>query len=297
MRHGSLFSGIGGFDLAASWMSWKNVFQCESDPFCRKILKYYWPDTAFYEDIRRFKASKYKATIDILAGGFPCQSFSTAGTRKGTKDERFLWPEMCRVIGEIQPSWVVGENVLGFLNWKRGMAFEQMQVDLEAQGYEVQSFILPAAGVGAPHRRSRVWIVAHTRGNGRGGYPKTKAFDDQRFCERMEKRYEFNAFPGYRNAACPIPNERFPGEQIKPASDGKNRGTIEFESWRKNGFWHDFPTQSPVCSGNDGLSSQLDNASIYKWRKESIKAYGNSVVPQVAFQIFQAIEKMVLGGF
>src|SRR5262245_5319111 len=135
MIHGSVFSGLGGFDLAASWMGWKNRFYCETDPFCRRILNYYWPDAEEYKDIKEFDAVKFRGLVDILSGGFPCQPFSVAGQRHGTDDDRYLWPQMLRVIREIQPRWVVAENVPGLLNWSKGLVFHQVQTDLEDAGY------------------------------------------------------------------------------------------------------------------------------------------------------------------
>ena len=160
MTHGSLFSGIGGFDLAAEWMGWKNVFHCEVNDFCNKILHYYWPNSISYNDITKTDFTIHRGHIDVLTGGFPCQPYSTAGKRLGKEDERHLWPEMLRAIREIEPCWVVGENVLGLVSWSGGLVFEEVQADLEAEGYEVQPYVLPAAGVGAPHRRDRVWFVA-----------------------------------------------------------------------------------------------------------------------------------------
>src|SRR5664279_4456253 len=165
MRHGSLFSGIGGFDLAAEWMGWENVFHCEWNEFGQKILKHYWPNAISYADITKTDFTIHRGTIDILTGGFPCQPFSQAGKRKGKEDERYLWPEMLRTIREIQPSWIVGENVPGIINWNKGMVFEEVQSNLEDEGYKVQSFILPACAVNAPHRRDRTWFVANTNCN------------------------------------------------------------------------------------------------------------------------------------
>jgi len=161
MKHGSLFSGIGGFDLAAEWMGWENVFHCEIDEFPRKILNYYWPNSISYHDIKTTDFSVHRGKIDILTGGFPCQPYSAAGKRLGKEDDRHLWPFMLEAIRSIQPRWVVGENVRGLVNWSDGLVFEEVQVDLETEGYEVQAFILPAAGVGAPHKRDRVWFVAY----------------------------------------------------------------------------------------------------------------------------------------
>ena len=166
-RHGSLFSGIGGFDYASSLMGWENVFHCELNPFCRQVLKYHYPNSVSYEDITKTDFSVYRGRIDIITGGFPCQPYSLAGKRLGKDDERHLWPQMLRVIREVSPKWIVGENVFGIVNWSGGLVFEEVQADLEREGYEVQSYILPAAGVDAPHKRDRVWFVGYAKHNGR----------------------------------------------------------------------------------------------------------------------------------
>lgn len=187
MRHGSLFSGIGGFDLAAEWMGWTNIFHCEWAEFQRKILGYYFPSAISYHDIRKTDFRKHRGQIDVLTGGFPCQPFSLAGKRKGADDDRYLWDEMLRAIREIQPTWIVGENVAGLISMAQpgetiGMEIEgslfgednkavetirQEYVieticrDLEREGYSVQPLVIPACAVGAPHRRDRLWIIAH----------------------------------------------------------------------------------------------------------------------------------------
>jgi len=182
MLHISEFSGIGGFELAAQWMGWKNIVSCEINEFGNKVLEYYWPNAYHHKDIhtltydtinteltRRFGEGWRNEPI-VLTGGFPCQPFSMAGKRKGTEDDRHLWPEMLRTIREIAPEWVVGENVFGLINWDGGLVFNTVQADLEAEGYEVQSYVLPACGVGAPHRRDRIFFVAHSkRKRGEGG--------------------------------------------------------------------------------------------------------------------------------
>jgi DNA (cytosine-5)-methyltransferase 1 len=179
MRHGSLFSGIGGFDLASEWMKWENVFHCEWNEFGQKVLKYYWPNAITYNDITKTDFSIHRGSIDILTGGFPCQPYSSAGKRLGKEDERHLWPEMLRAIREIQPSWVVGENVRGLTNWNGGLVFEEVQAELEAQGYQVTPFLLPACAVNAPHRRDRIWFIAYSKScadsrNSRGISNETK---------------------------------------------------------------------------------------------------------------------------
>lgn len=162
MTHGSLFSGIGGFDLAAEWMGWENKFHCEWNTFGQKVLHHYWPQAEQFTDIKKSNFIKYANRIDILTGGFPCQPYSSAGKRLGKEDDRHLWPEMLRAIREIQPRWVVGENVRGLTNWNGGVVFDEVQADLEAEGYEITPFLLPACAVNAPHRRDRIWFVAHS---------------------------------------------------------------------------------------------------------------------------------------
>jgi DNA (cytosine-5)-methyltransferase 1 len=157
MKHGSLFSGVGGFDLAASWMGWENVFHVEINKACQERLESRFDNTKIYEDVTTFDGSIYEGKIDIITGSFPCQPFSNAGQRKGIDDERYLWPAMYRIIKQIRPTFVVVENVYGVLNWAEGMVVKQVCVDLEAEGYEVQVVVLPACGVNAPHGRKRVW--------------------------------------------------------------------------------------------------------------------------------------------
>jgi DNA (cytosine-5)-methyltransferase 1 len=184
--HIGLFEGIGGFSLAAKWAGWTSPLACEIDTFCQKVLTKNFPETILhgdihtltYESINDQLSGKYGAGWRnddiIITGGFPCQPFSTAGKRNGKSDDRYLWPEMLRVIREVRPAWVVGENVAGLLSMDGGSVFEEICASLENEGYEVQSFVIPAIAVGAPHRRDRVWIVAHfdissNRADGRSG--------------------------------------------------------------------------------------------------------------------------------
>ena len=160
MNHGSLFSGIGGFDLAAEWMGWDNKFHCDINPFSRKLCSFYWPQAESYDDIKTTDFRLWRGKIDVLSGGFPCQPFSHAGKRMGKEDERHLWPYMLRAIRDIRPKYVVGENVRGILSWSDGLVLEEVHADLEGEGYEVETFVLPAVGINAPHKRDRVWIVA-----------------------------------------------------------------------------------------------------------------------------------------
>lgn len=268
MRHGSLFSGIGGFDLAAEWMGWDNIFHCEWMPFPRKILSHYWPEAISYHDITTTDFRQHAGQIDILTGGFPCQPYSAAGKRKGKDDDRHLWPHMLRCIREVKPRWVVGENVFGIATWNGGLVFEEVCADLEAEGYAVQPFVLPAAAVNAPHRRDRIWFVAYGANAGLKG---------------MRSRRQ-NAIDAVRDAADAA-TTRLQRRNWQEQAIG------ELTRYGKPCNWQNFPTQSPICGGDDGLPAQLDGITFPKWRAESIKGYGNAIVPQVALQIFKAIQE------
>ena len=192
MTHGSLFSGIGGFDLAAEWMGWQNVFHCEWNEFGQRVLKYYFPKAISYEDIKQTNFTIHRGQIDILTGGFPCQPFSRAGKRKGTEDDRHLWPEMLRAIREIQPRWVVGENVLGLTNWNGGMVLEQVYSDLENQGYQISTCVLPACSIGAPHQRYRTFIIAKLNAINANGCDGSRATRSNESKSREEWIQEWN---------------------------------------------------------------------------------------------------------
>jgi DNA (cytosine-5)-methyltransferase 1 len=339
MKHASLFSGIGGFDLAAQWMGWDNLFHCEIDKTCQKILQYYWPNAKTYTDVKTTDFTIWRGRIDVLTGGFPCQPYSSAGKRKGKEDERHLWPEMLRAIREIQPTWVVGENVLGLTNWNGGLVFEEVCADLEAEGYEVQPYVLPAAGINAPHRRDRVWFVAkNTMYSGRihrkheqegtsfWELGNTRARSSDGICISKGATSNANGFRrnnrsnnwkerqiyynGKRNTTQGEPKRAKWEYRIRKirCNEFTPNTTIEGCRWEHkqqpkqrefrrcysgNGFdnFQNFPTQPPICGGDDGLPRELDGITFPKWRQESIKQYGNAVVPGIPFRIFQAIEE------
>ena len=280
MTHGSLFSGIGGFDLAAQWMGWENVFHVERDPFCRKVLTHHFPESQSFDDVKTFDATPFRGRLRVLSGGFPCQPFSAAGKRAGTSDDRYLWPEMFRIIREARPTYVVAENVRGLLSWNDGLVLDTVCADLEGEGYEVLPVVLPAASVNAPHRRDRIWIVAtDSCGMGR----------ERRRSEEAEGR------EGQR-AGRQLDAEGQSSGADAPDSDGarerQNNGQGEprqHDQASPGSYWQDFPTVSPLCCRDDGLSQRLDGITFPKWRRESIKAYGNAIVPQVAYQIFKAL--------
>jgi len=288
MRHGSLFSGIGGFDLAAKWMHWRNVFHCEIEDFPRKVLEYHFPESISYGDIKQTDFTIHRGQIDVLTGGFPCQPFSFAGERKGTADERHLFPSMLRAVREIRPTWVVCENVYGLVGWDDGMVFEQVQTDLESEGYSVQAYVLPAAGVGAPHRRNRVWFVAHAsseKDSRRHGPVQEENGEIQKRDKRAQSS-DSNTSNDVANSDSELRKHRHRQEATaKPTKEG-----VRAKSFSGSTQWETFPTVAAVCGGNDGLPERLDGLTVSKWRTESIKAYGNAVVPQAVLPIFKSIE-------
>lgn len=168
LSHFSLFSGIGGIDLAAEWAGFKTVGMCEIDKFCQQVLDKHWPDVPKWGDVFELTGKEIIETcgeIDLLSGGFPCQPFSTAGKRQGEKDERYLWPEMLRIIREVRPRWILGENVRGLLSIDNNRIFGTILKDLAESGYRVGWLCYGAGDVGAPHRRERVFIVAYSQGS------------------------------------------------------------------------------------------------------------------------------------
>ena len=409
MKHGSLFSGIGGFDLAAEWMGWENVFHCEWMEFPRKVLDYHFPNADSHIDICKTDFKKYANKIDILTGGFPCQPFSLAGKRKGTDDERYLWGEMLRAIQEIKPKYVIAENVFGITNIDGGLVFQQVCLDLENEGYEVQPFIIPAAAKNAPHRRDRCWFIAYTncndgrstnresgceesKTNGEGEQPihsrigstsnerdvtnseciglehrnKARNIRSEKTKTRRERgeltnefeandnapnttsiglhrqeheqelgikrrnqfqfgksknkgnaansncdglnqcnsndeintsQRRFNAFNDIKQISIDTKcigrteirndNGQFKTPQQSECREQQFSGTDSTQSW-----WRNFPSQSPVCGGDDGIPRGLDGITFPKWRAESIKGYGNAIVPQIAYQLFEIIQEL-----
>ena len=281
-------------------MGWENVFHCEWNEFGQRVLKHYWPQAISYHDITKTDFTIHRGGIDIISGGFPCQPYSTAGKRLGKDDERHLWPEMLRAIREIQPRWVVGENVLGLVNWNGGMVFEEVQADLESEGYEVQSFILPAAGVNAPHRRDRVWFIAYSnkctersprksgKAEGNGGKDNDEQGSGGKQTEQHIGCGEF-----LRDATNANGTMREGGQSRNKTQERPQSINQQFRGYNElhRTDWQEFPTQPPLCSGDDGLPSELDGITFSKWRNESIKAAGNAIVPQIALQIFKAIEQ------
>ena len=307
ITHASLFSGIGGAEIAATWIGWRNMFHCEIQDFPRRVLEYWYPNSVSYADITKTDFTMWRGKINVLTGGFPCQPFSLSGKRKGAEDNRYLWPEMLRAIREIQPDWVVGENVAGLISMvqpceeikvgcsnslfeenniyrrQQRFTFEEICESLERERYSVQPFVIPACAVGAPHRRDRVWIVA-------------KRITTNRSDERIEavQRKEQNGVLSVEFT----PNTESPGRKRKRISGQKRRKPYRCNKQTvppyEQEYWRNFPTQPPICSRDDGISLELVDITFPKWRSEAIKALGNSWVPQVAYEIFRAIQQIII---
>ena len=291
LRHGSLFSGIGGFELAAEAMGWDNVFSVEFDPFCSHILQHHFPETDHFNDIYDFNAEPYRGQIDILSGGFPCQPFSSAGQKRGTSDNRYLWPEMLRVIREVGPTYVVAENVRGLVSWSDGMVFDTVCADLEGAGYEVLPCLLPAAGIGAPHKRDRVWFVAYANSVRMEHSAESGSVGQDQGEARRQTTCPAQA-DGVSQYASDTDDKRLQGRKVTGSTGQSGKKPHQQPARRIRTEWENFPTVPPLCGGDDGLSKELDGITFPKWRKLSIKAYGNAIVPEVALQIFKAIESL-----
>ena len=494
MTHASVFSGIGGPEVAASMLGWENLFHCEINPFGRAVLEYWFPNATSYEDITKTDFSEWRGKVNVLTGGFPCQPFSYAGQRRGEKDDRYLWPYMHKCINQVRPDWVVCENVGGILTMveqgsvtdmavekslfsegdalhryrlEETFTLERISEDLGNDGYAVQAVIIPACAVNAPHRRDRVFIIGcrndiadttskdgnrwsaqvrqeretitnnkeHTifpsaerfggewsitdpslmhlngciTGDGcndrrqqkpelgsrdcttteRGNVPDTirKGLErqdqprcgetgqrvhlrrDPARCDRQDDQERTTAAhpdcnrggemdehlqPRLADGAKPVGNGRerivtdTGSERLQTGHRGREAGEAgrNASSWNRGsdcqdgggrtdtytdgdrfqetgarkqaamplrddlrdgkrnekhergegiagcGRWDEFPTQSPVHRGNDGIPFPMDCLTISpsKWRTESLKAYGNAIVPQVMYEIFRAIE-------
>ena len=308
MKHLDLFSGIGGFALATE-MVWDNVEHifCDNDPFAQAVLSKHWPQAYIHGDIRTITNSQGKQAhsaepeglhpepslqggepVYLLTGGFPCQPFSQAGARRGTEDSRHLWPEMLRVIREFHPRWVVGENVGGLVTWSEGLVLEQIHTDLESEGYEVQAFIIPAVSVGAPHRRDRVWIVAHSKRSGFGTGSDTSEgnkTDSKHGSEDRQHRKQSGVGAGEADNDAPdprsVPEGDKDGRGVSKTRARTPRHSEGSRDWETN--WLEVATR--LCRMDDGVPRRLD-------RNPRLKALGNAIVPQVAAEIFKVIKEI-----
>ena len=241
LTHASLFSGIGGAEIAAAWLGWENLFHCDINEFGRKVLGYWFPQSKEYNDIKTTDFTEWRGRVDVLTAGFPCQPFSVAGKRRGADDDRYLWPETLRAINEIRPAWFVGENVFGIASMvlpseevdmgrtddlfeegnlyrtERRFVLDRICRDIEDAGYTVQPVVIPACAVGAPHRRDRVWFVARREDVGHDAEDPDRHGRGDRVSEaRAEKRGQRVSGAGDHG--------RLRGDFADPDSDGFHRG-------------------------------------------------------------------------
>lgn len=318
LTHLSLFSGIGGLDLAAEMAGFQTVGQCEWADYPTKVLEKHWPDVPRWRDIRTLTGESFYEktglrTVDVISGGFPCQPFSVAGKRRGKEDDRYLWPEMLRVISELRPTWVVGENVAGIVN----MALDQVYADLENEGYAVQAFIIPACAVDAPHRRDRVCIVGWKRSACNLFYSNSESAEYKNIGKSEKGKQEQPRVGGLYtdvsdSESIRLQRERPCREQIRRARSEKAQPERRCDvlsdtdngcrTLRRDGelpaveetatSWADhrgraaeyvagewWPTEPNVGRVANGVPSRVDR----------LKCLGNAVVPQQFYPIFQAI--------
>ena len=309
LTHLSLFSGIGGLDLAAEWAGFRTVGQCEWADYPTKILEKHWTDVPRWRDIRTLtKENFYERTglrtVDVISGGFPCQPFSVAGKRRGKEDDRYLWPEMLRVIGEIRPTWCVAENVANIVN----MALDQVLSDLENQGYQTSVFVFPACAVEAPHRRNRCAIVAYTKSVGLQRFWTTRKQERGAQPEKKELERRCNV-PDAHNGCGSLrwDWELQPTESLG-GSWGDHRGGTE-----EHGSKERRTVEPGLGGGHDGLSAWMDGvragwadgtweaeipriAANVPNRASRLKCLGNAVVPQQFYPIFRSIADIENGG-
>lgn len=291
-----LFSGIGGFSLGLERAGLRTIAFCEIEPFCRKVLGKHWPHVPIAQDIRQLTYENgilcdagraiYEGGIDLICGGFPCQPFSVAGRKKGTEDHRDLWPQMFRIIQQAQPSWVIGENVANFTN----LAFTRSKTDLEREGYTVQPFIIPACAVGAPHRRDRVWIIAHADGkrcqSGSDHRQERSILHHQHGHAEEDQRSGNIGQRGTCSAGAVAADDGC--ERIQGSEPQSLSGQQAF-SWckdvRRTADYFNRPDipEPLICGNSDGFSSRVDR----------IRALGNAVVPQIPEAIGRAIIKSI----
>ena len=318
LTHFSLFSGIGGIDLAAEWAGFETVGQCEWADYPTKVLEKHWPNVPRWRDIRSVTKESFAertglSTVELISGGFPCQPFSVAGKRKGKDDDRYLWPEMLRVISELRPSWVFGENVPGIIN----MALDTVLSDLESQGYEVQAFLIPACGVDAPHRRERCFIVGYSKHNGQFAEQKLRSHEASSHERRQE---EPNAPWQFEGADRPA---NVSG--IHRGENGSKQDVANTNSGFSNTEDHEIQARRiTISDGGDDVSNANDarfqiagheprikeistenRTQLRNWwtaepnvgrvangvrnRVDRLKCLGNAVVPQQVYPILQAI--------
>lgn len=272
MKFGSLFSGIGGFDIGLERAGMECAWQVELDDYATKVLEKHWPNVKRYRDIREVGKQNLEA-VDLICGGFPCQPFSVAGQQKGKEDNRYLWPDMLRVVSEVRPAWFIGENVAGIVN----LALDQVLFDLEAEGYETKSFIIPACAVDAPHRRDRVWIVGYSEHNGSSKAEVGRSMHEPQ--EQTEQNQSIESEGAGAVSEDVANTENSIGRQDSQTPSRRTpqqpRGRTSGKAAGANG-WFPEPNVGRVANG---VPARVDR----------LKCLGNAVIPQIVEAIGRAI--------
>lgn len=299
MRHGQLFAGIGGFGLAAQWAGIENVWANEIDPYCCKVLKKNFNGLKIYEQDIREIGKHNLGPVDIITGGFPCQPFSHAGKRKGKEDDRYLWPPMLRVIKELMPSFVIGENVAGLKSMEHGKTLERILIDLEDIGYQVETFLVPACSVGAWHRRDRLWILCR-REQTDSNELSVRPHGNTEFKEGFKHNGRGQSFSKPGTLCQDVPNTKSTGQQT--CTNENKWGNESGESWgNDNGFgkWGEIKPNvgGMVTRLPNRMDGYWDNepegiprvAKGVKNRVNRLKGLGNAVTPQIPYLLFKSI--------
>ena len=286
-----LFSGIGGFSLGLEWAGFETAAFCEFDQEAQKVLRKNWPEVPIFSDVRTLTKQELQDNgiydIRLICGGYPCQPFSLAGERRGAEDDRHLWPEMFRLVKELRPDWVIGENVAGHIN----MGLDEVLADLEAEGYTARPFVIPACAVDAHHRRDRVWIVAHANSDSESNGSK----HEQRMVENTSSRprRDSESITGRQDnqaersqdtdkAARPSENVAYTNSSQRKGNGGTVRTQSQYTNACSSSRWKPEPNVGRVANGVPRRSHRL-------------KQLGNAVVPQVVEKIGQMIMKIERG--
>ena len=307
--HLDLFSGIGGFALAAKWNGYRTVGFCDNEPYAQAVLKKHWPEVPCHKDIREVRGELY-AGVTLLTGGFPCQPFSVAGKQRGKDDNRYLWPEMLRVIQEAKPAWIIGENVAGIVN----LALDQVCADLEGQGYEVEPIIVPACAVDAPHRRDRVWIVGHSKLNGLAACKTIGGLFDE--SEEQRGKIEEWESSGTSCASSDVADtnggqfskRESERKSVQMSGEGSQRICDVADTVSQRGCGGNSKREYAEDAGQSSRDSRDNSRGVATWLAEpnvgrvahgipnrvaKLRGLGNAIVPQVASEIIRCINRIM----
>lgn len=286
LTHLSLFSGIGGMDLAAELVGFETIAFVEWDKYCQSVLRKHWPKTPLWGDIRNVTVDAVRDVLAgrrlaLLSGGYPCQPFSDAGERRGEADDRFLWPEMFRLVQGLRPAWVLGENVAGHVS----LGLDGVLADLESVGYACQPFVIPACAVGAMHRRERTFVVAYTAGSGNGSDPGAVHGDAARHraAEREQSGSGGQVVADTASYGCGKHAQHHSGPAGREPEPGLGGNPDGFPAWldayRLIAAWGEEqrPWEPPRIIGKT------------PHRTDRVKALGNTIMPWQVRPILQGI--------